>query len=238
MNVLNKLYIYGDSILRGILLDEENKRYYPMKNNNIKDLEREFPVSIENKSKFGRTIDKGYREIKSMLQKSINCDMMILEYGGNDCDHKWNEIGEEPEKDHLPNTPIEKFENIYFKIISELKSKKIKPIIMSLPPIDSEKYFNWITQNIPNKNNVLKWLKNKQNIGQYQELYSLSAMKVALQTNSFFIDVRSEFLKTNNYSELMSEDGIHPNEKGYNLILNIISDHMSKYFLKPTTNLK
>lgn len=238
MNILKKIYIYGDSILRGILLDEKNKRYYQMENNNIKDLEKKFPLSIENKSKFGRTIEKGYREIKNMICKNINCDIVVLEYGGNDCDHKWGEIGEEPNKNHTPNTPIEKFESIYLKIIAELKSRKIQPVIMSLPPIDSEKYFNWVTQNGTNKDNVLKWLKDKQHIGHYQELYSLAATKVALQTNSLFIDVRSEFLKANNYGDLMCEDGIHPNEKGHNLISNIFSSYISKYFLKPIEEAK
>lgn len=238
MNILKQIYIYGDSILRGILLDEESKRYYQMKNNNIKDLEKSFPLSIENKSKFGRTIEKGYREIKNMLCKNTECDIVVLEYGGNDCDYKWCEIGEEPYKSHSPNTSIEKFESIYLNIISELKKKKIMPVIMSLPPIDSEKYFNWVTQDGTNKENVLKWLKDKQHISQHQELYSLAATKVAYQTDSLFIDVRSEFLKSDNYSDLMCIDGIHPNEKGQNLISNIFSNYMSKYFLKPLENAK
>lgn len=231
MNILKQVYIYGDSILRGILLDYKNKHYYPMANNNIKELENHFPIKIENKSKFGRTIDKGYKEIKRMLSKNTPCDIAILEYGGNDCDHKWGEIGEDPSNEHKPNTPIEIFESTYFQIITELKRKKIEPVIMSLPPIDSEKYFNWITSNGANEENVLTWLKDKQHIAHYQEMYSLSATKVALETNCLFIDVRSEFLKHRDYRDLMCEDGIHPNEKGHKLIAKVFSEFASNYFL-------
>lgn len=233
MNILKQIYIYGDSILRGILLDSENKKYYQMKNNKIKDLEKTFPFIIENKSKFGRTIDKGYKEIKRMLSKDVDCDIVVLEYGGNDCDHKWGEIAEMPDGSHKPNTPIEVFESIYFQIISELKAKKIEPVIMSLPPIDSERYFNWIISHGVSEEKVLKWLGDKQHIGHYQEMYSLAATKVALETNCLFVDVRSEFLKHRNYKELMCEDGIHPNEKGHNLIANIFSNYISEYFMSP-----
>ncbi|MEG0641139.1 MAG: SGNH/GDSL hydrolase family protein, partial [Clostridium sp.] len=140
MNILKQVYIYGDSILRGILLDGESKQYRPMSENKLNILEEQFPIQILNKSKFGRTIDKGYKEIKRMIEKDTPCDIAILEYGGNDCDHKWNEIANDPSKVHSPNTSIEVFEKTYFKIITELKSKKIEPVIMSLPPIDSQRY--------------------------------------------------------------------------------------------------
>ena len=58
---MKKVYIYGDSILKGILLNKETKRYYTMKNT-IKELEKYFPFKIENKSKFGRTIDRDIRK--------------------------------------------------------------------------------------------------------------------------------------------------------------------------------
>lgn len=231
MNIMKKVYIYGDSILKGILLNKETKRYYTMKNT-IKELEKYFPFKIENKSKFGRTIDKGYKEIKSMLNKNTDCDIVVLEYGGNDCDHKWGEISIDPNKNHTPNTDIEKFEQIYFNIITDLKSKGIEPVIMSLPPIDSQKYFNWIIENGGDKNNVLTWLNDKERIARYQELYSISATKVALETNCLFIDVRSEFLKQNNYKDLMCDDGIHPNEKGHKIIIKAFTDFASNYFGK------
>lgn len=230
MNRLKDIYIYGDSILKGIIVDKVTKKYRPIENNKINQLERYFPFNIKNKSKFGRTIDKGYKEIKRMIEKKINCDVAILEYGGNDCDHNWMEIANSPNEKHNPNTALQTFENTYFEIIRELKMNNIEPVIMSLPPIDSKRYLNWIASNGADKDKILQWLGDEQTISHYQEMYSLSATKIALETDCLFIDVRSEFLKHLDYRNLMCEDGIHPNEKGHELIANIFADFASNYF--------
>ncbi|MEG0127708.1 SGNH/GDSL hydrolase family protein [Clostridium sp.] len=227
--MINSVYVYGDSILRGTILDSSKKTYYSMKENIAQKLQEKFNICVNNKAKFGRTILKGAREIKAMLRKNEECDLVVLEYGGNDCDHRWCEVSINPEGEHIPNTPIDIFEKVYNEIISEIKSKGIQVAVTSLPPIDSERYFNWVTQNGLNKDNVLMWLKDKQTIAHYQELYSLTATKVALQNNCIYIDIRSEFLKQRDYREFMCEDGIHPNEKGQQLIEETISKYLNSH---------
>ncbi|MEF9951615.1 MAG: SGNH/GDSL hydrolase family protein [Clostridium sp.] len=227
--MINNVYVYGDSILRGTLLDSSKNTYYSMKENIALKLQEKFNICVNNKSKFGRTILKGAREIKAMLKKEECCDLVILEYGGNDCDHKWCEVANDPLANHIPNTPIEEFEETYNQLIRELQEKNIKVAVLSLPPIDSERYFEWVTQNGLNKDNVLTWLNEKQSISHYQELYSLAATKVALQNNCIYIDVRSEFLKQRDYRDFMCEDGIHPNEKGQKLIEDTIAKHLDSH---------
>lgn len=227
--MINSVYVYGDSILRGTLLDETKKTYYSMKENIAQKLQEKFNICVNNKSKFGRTILKGAREIKSMLSREENCDLVILEYGGNDCDHRWSEVASDPCGNHIPNTPIDEFEKAYNDLVREIKSREIKVAIMSLPPIDSERYFNWVTQNGLNKDNVMYWLKDKQTISHYQEMYSLAATKVALKNNCIYIDIRSEFLKQRDYREFMCEDGIHPNAKGQKLIEETVSKYLDCY---------
>jgi len=45
--------------------------------------------------------------------------------------------------------------------------------------------------------------------------------KIANTANVKLIDVRSALLTRRNYCEYLSEDGIHPNEKGYSMISQI-----------------
>lgn len=217
-----QIYIFGDSILKNIILDE-NKHYRPIKRNYYKEFEQLYPVEFYNKSKFGQTITRGYKDIQRLLSSDFKCDIAILEYGGNDCDCDWKQVSQTPNIEHITNTPLDKFEQLYIQIIEELKNHSIKPIVMLLPPIDSQKYFNWFIQNGLNPDNILLHIKSIQKIAHYQEMYSLAATKVALKTNSELIDVRTPFLMKGEYADIMCEDGIHPNEQGYEIIAQVFT---------------
>ena len=42
------------------------------------------------------------------------------------------------------------------------------------------------------------------------------------------IDITSKILEINNYSNLLCDDGIHPNEKGHRIIAEAIKEHIEK----------
>lgn len=74
---------------------------------------------------------------------------------------------------------------------------------MSLPPIDSEKYFDYITREI-NADNILKWMEgNKQFFTNWHERYNIEVFKLAINNNIPIIDITSKFLEMKNYSELL-----------------------------------
>lgn len=221
--------VFGDSILRGVLLDSDAKKYYFISDKHFKDFENRFSLKLLNRSSFGCVIEKGYKKIRSMLAGNPSCTAVVLEYGGNDCDFNWEEVVNEPERIHIPKTPLDVFKDTYRKIIVDLKDRGIKPICMSLPPIDGEKYFNWITRNGLCKETLLKWLGDTQTISRHQELYSLAATEVALEEGTAFIDIRSAFLRRRDYRSLICQDGIHPNEDGHKLISEVCSDFAAKY---------
>ncbi|MFT5873191.1 MAG: lysophospholipase L1-like esterase, partial [Clostridium sp.] len=52
--------------------------------------------------------------------------------------------------------------------------------------------------------------------------YSKMITEVANETSTVLIDVRSEFLKCSDYSQLLCKDGIHPNTDGQSLIASVI----------------
>ena len=224
MDLVKQIDIFGDSVMKGVQLDEKNRRYFTPKEDNADRFQRKYPISIRNSSKFGCTIEKGFGLIVKALERGSVRDMALLEYGGNDCDYDWNAVSDDPKGNHVPHTPLETFEMVYGKILRMLQAKGIQPLVMTLPPIDAEKYFRWICRDGLDREAILKWLGDVQMIYRFQELYSAAAVKMAIQTGAVVIDVRSAVLDKHNFRELLCEDGIHPNEKGRQLIWNVLGE--------------
>ena len=220
--------IYGDSIMKGVFFDSKEGKYRMIPAQWLETFGGKFQLHIKNRSKFGCTIDKGEKMIENALEKPKKSTYALLEYGGNDCDFDWAQVAREPEKQHEPKTPLKEFTARYRTLISELQKAGVRPVIMSLPPIDAEKYFNWITRDGIDKGRVLTFLGDVQMIYRFQELYSTAGMKLAYETNSAFIDVRSAFLDKHNYKDLLCEDGIHPNESGHELIYKVFSERLAE----------
>ena len=60
------------------------------------------------------------------------------------------------------------------------------------------------------------------NIARHQESYNAAVMKSALSAGAAFIDFRTEFLMKPDFLDYLSEDGIHPNQKGHDLIADCV----------------
>ncbi|MDP4152790.1 MAG: SGNH/GDSL hydrolase family protein [Bacillota bacterium] len=227
--ITNKhIAVYGDSILKGVMLDPGSDHYYLAKQNNIKCIESLIPVTVQNNSKFGCTIEKGYRLLINALDSGLNCDVALLEFGGNDSDFNWAEVSNCPEDEHLPHTPLQVFEDTYYKMIKSVRDRGIIPLLMSLPPVDAEKYFTWLSKGL-NKDAILKWLGDVQMIYRFQELYSSTVTRIARETGCLFVDVRSRFLDHCNFKNLLCDDGLHPNEAGHSLIRGAFVDFAASY---------
>ncbi len=209
--------LFGDSILKGIQINPVNKKYYINNNIDVEILSKNYPIQIQNYSSFGCTVKKGSGLLKKRLEKNIGCDVIVMDYGGNDCDYNWKAIAENPEGNHSPNTPIELFSETYRGIIDTLKKKNILPILTTLPPLEPQRFFEWFCRDL-NKKNILMWLGNINNIYSHQESYSRAIEKIALETQVPLIDLRGAFLKSGNIKALLCEDGTHPNTSGQKII--------------------
>ena len=161
--------LLGDSILKGIQVDLGDRRYRTHNEINMEALESEFQLSIHNDAHFGATVRKGSRLLDRMLARKLPCDMMVMDFGGNDCDFKWKEIAEHPEADHQPNVPLPEFVELYRKMIRQIRSHGIRPILTNLPPLDSERFFNWWCGDL-DKEAVMRWLGDVGNIYVWQEM--------------------------------------------------------------------
>lgn len=230
MELLRKIQIYGDSILKGIELDHSEKYVVP-KESGWQYLEEEYPLAIANRAKFGCTVTKGLEQLSRALGKGLSCDAVVLEYGGNDCDYNWAAISENPKAEHQPNTPLPEFISSCRKMILLLQSHHILPIVMSLPPIDAQRYFDWFCRAGLDKKAILDWLGGDiQTIYRHQEMYSNALCRTALENHAALVDVRTPFLAAKNCRDLLCTDGIHPNQAGHRLIGQVFGEFASSHF--------
>jgi len=213
--------VFGDSIGKGVVLQPKTSRYQMLKMNLEKLLGRT-GVNIKNYSMFGCTVAKGLSIIKKHGRELTGYDKVFLELGGNDCDYAWKEIAENPDKPHLPKTPLPEFNQLYQRAIEEIRGHGGKPVILTLPPLEPQRFFDWVSRGV-NKENILKFLGEVDMIYRWQERYNVEVMLLASKLSVPIIDIRSAFLESNNYRDYLCNDGIHPNSEGYNLIYKTIA---------------
>lgn len=213
---------YGDSITKGIIYDDKKSKYAILKENFTSIIEDKIKSPVYNVGKFGNTIIRGARKMyNDVIKKSP--DMVLVEFGGNDCDYNWDDIAKNPNMEYKPNTDIITFRATLLTMIDTLKTNHILPVLMTLPPLDPLKYFKWIAKEDPNnEKNILQWLGTKDRLFNWHDSYSKMITEVANETGTVLIDVRSEFLKYNDYSKFLCIDGIHPNTEGQSLIASVI----------------
>jgi len=216
---IENIGIFGDSILEGIQINPVNKKYYIDNHIDTEMIMNKFSVKIKNYSSFGCTVTKGSRMLEKKLEKILDCDTVIMDYGGNDCDYNWKAISENPEGIHVPNTPLDIFHDTYCQLIDILKSKGIMPILTTLPPLEPQRFFNWFCKDL-NQENIMKWLHDVKTIYFHQESYSREIEKIALEKEVPLVDLRSAFMQSGQVGQLLCEDGTHPNTFGQKIITN------------------
>ncbi len=223
IGMLKRVEVWGDSVLKGIIYDANRKKYKHLDMNMTLGKMAEMGLSVKNNSKFGMTAPKARNLMVDALNKGAEAEAAIIEFGGNDCDFKWADVSENPEKEHQPNTPLEVFKECIIEMVQTLRKHGIRPILMTLPPIHSGKYFEWISKGL-NADAILKWLGEKELIYRHHETYSLAITDIAISLSCDLIDVRLPFLLKRDYYNYLCEDGIHPNEEGHQLINQTFSD--------------
>lgn len=144
--------------------------------------------------------------------------MILVEYGGNDCDFNWEEVAAAPEAEHLPKTPLSKFEGMMRGAVKAIKDKGITPLADV-----AAAHRRGALYRLDHKDGPVK--------AEYRQVARRRAHDLPLpgtlfqhhrqdraRDGSFFVDVRSYFLDKHNYKHLFCADGIHPNVDGHELI--------------------
>ncbi|MFA5832473.1 MAG: SGNH/GDSL hydrolase family protein [Bacteroidota bacterium] len=212
------IVVFGDSISRGVIYDEEKQRHSLLLENFSNLVREHLKGVVFNAAKFGNTIVEGLQRLQSDVLKK-KPDIVLIEFGGNDCDFHWDEIAENPSGEFHPKTECMTFYELLSGLVENLKTMDIVPVLVSLPPLDAEKYFEWISKSSDKaKENILKYIGNVSKIYSWHERYNAAILRVAEETKTRLIDIRSSFLESEDYTKLICLDGMHPNKEGHKVI--------------------
>ena len=141
MNTI-RISAFGDSVLKGTVLESLKPLKYTLPEQSFTDIcAREMDIRIDNFARFGSTLDMGERMLIRHMTGLRAYDYTLLEFGGNDCDYCWSDIAADPGRRHLPNTPVTEFSMKYGRILDRVRELGSSPILLTLPPVDSGKFF-------------------------------------------------------------------------------------------------
>lgn len=220
-----KICVLGDSVAKGVVYDEARNRYTFLKNSFVNLFSKDRHIDVKNLAKFGCTTTRGREILEKNCDNISEYDYTILEFGGNDCNFDWEKISDAPEKDHQPAVPADLFRKTYSDILTRIKECGSKPILLSMPPLNQRRFFNWISRGL-NRENIFKWLGDIDYIYRWQESYNLMLFQLAQEHHVPIVDIRKIFLEDRHYDELICIDGMHPSEKGHALINSALADLM------------
>ena len=101
--------------------------------------------------------------------------------------------------------------------------KGVQPVLMTLPPIDAQRYLDFLCRNGRSKERIMDWLGDTQHIYRHQELYSDTVARLAYETGTPLIGVREMFLGEKRLPGLISADGIHLTMDGYTKLFDTLA---------------
>ena len=172
---------------------------------------------MRNDAHFGATCVKGTKLLDRLLASGRPCQAVVMDFGGNDCDFRWRDIAADPAGTHLPAVPLPEFRERYRGMVRRLREAGIQPILMNLPPLLSQWFFDWWFRDL-DQAAVRTWLGDVSNIYAHQERYSRTVESLAREEDVPLVDVRGAFLAHGHLETLLCEDGTHPNSTGQALI--------------------
>jgi len=221
---MKTLEIFGDSILKGVVRSQgpigyslcRSDRFAPMRSAGWK---------VANRSKMGATAPEVLSRLKNLLKSCDEGSTVLLEFGGNDCAYNWPAVSANPAGIHNPNVELSEFVSSAAATAAYVRNLGGEPVFASIPPLDPDKYFDFLSQGL-SRENILLWLGDKTMLMRWQERYGRALDELARELGCRIIDLRSPFLTRHDFKELICEDGLHPTEAGHAVIGNTVCKFM------------
>lgn len=210
--------IFGDSVFKGARYDSASGKCVVNDRFGLDETARKAGLTVRNFSKFGCTVTKALSYVQKMFTK-IDSDIVLMNFGGNDCNFDWQAIAESPLDMHRPNTELDQFVDSYNKMIDFVLEKRSLPVVATLLPVQDKKYIDYVckVRNL-DRDNVMSWVKDSNfSLSDHQKAYSDAVAQIAAKRGIPLIDLRSAFSGRNS-SSLIGPDGIHPNARGQKVI--------------------
>lgn len=214
---MKQIQIIGDSIMKGVVYDAQRDKY-----SLCHDRLEVAGAQIRNLSKMGATIETGMERAIRHLPEYGPETMVILEFGGNDCNHRWDEVSAAPDQEHICFVPPERFVADYRSTVQALQQTGTEVVISTLPPISAPKFMAWLSRGL-NYDNILHWLGDVEILSRRQKEYSDLAKQVAIETGCRILPLREAAEQLPNWRQLICCDGMHPTEEGYSSLHSFMS---------------
>ena len=217
---MERAFIYGDSLLKATVPDEDmHYRFH------LPEVMAQYPtdrLEVVNRAKMGATVTKGLSLVEHDVQRGMDARWALVAYGGNDSDFDWEAIAAAPEQEHLPHTVLPEFIEKLRCAVQELASAGVQPVLMTLPPIDGQRYFQFISRRADG-GSILRWRGDGGRIYRHQELYSDAVAALAMTEGLPLIDVRRQFLPMRDLPRYIAADGIHLTMTGYRCLFDTLA---------------
>lgn len=220
-----KIICFGDSVTRGVTYVNGRlrilKRNYP---NLLSDLLKEDSVEVVNKGVFNDNSDSLLKRLEKDVLRE-NGDIVLIGIGGNDCNFPWQEVAAKPEETHPATVPLDRFVENFKTIILRIENNGATPVVLTLPPLDPVRYYNYISGLF--SSHISEWICKVGGIEHWHGLYNRAVKKVAQEAHVKMIDIRTAMKNAGDLADLISDDGIHPTEQGYDAISKAIYENIT-----------
>lgn len=210
-----EIHIWGDSLARGIIYNEQRKRYAISRERCTARLQAAAGCRVVDHSMMGATVEDGLAGFAST--PAVEGALCVIEFGGNDCDLNWPEVAERPDAIYEGKVPLESYRALLDSFVSAVRERGMDALLVTPLPLHARRYFDWVTRGL-DEQRVLRALGDVDHIYRWQERYTIAMRAVAAQRGCPLLDIRDVFLAQPDYESLMCIDGIHPNDAGHRLI--------------------
>lgn len=209
--------------MKGIVTDktqlDDDTIKYTISNNGFVNRMR---CPVRNLARYGSTILDGLKNLDRHLPEIHPGDKIVLEFGGNDCNFDWKAIAEDPTGDYEPSVTLTQFGKLYEQIIDKIRQAGATPVLLSLPALLPQRFFDFVSHGL-NRDNILSWLGGDvSTIVNWHEQYNLEIFKLGARHQVEVIDISTIFFEQRNLGDYYCIDGMHPNERGHDLITQVL----------------
>ncbi|MCI1856911.1 MAG: SGNH/GDSL hydrolase family protein [Sporolactobacillus sp.] len=218
-----KIVCFGDSVTRGITFTK----------NRFRILKQNYPAVLQkllgnrdqviNKGVFNDNSDLLVKRLdKDVLQ--LHPDLVLIHIGGNDCNFHWDQVAKLPEEEHVPIVPLDRYLENIKEMTERITAAGAVPVVLSLLPLDPVRYYRSLTKRYGLA--LGHWIAWCGGIEHWHGMYNRAVKGLAERIGVKLLDVRSAFKQKGDFSELINDDGLHPTEKGYRALAEIIAAKM------------
>ena len=203
-----KLVVFGDSILKGVItIPNSGKLFDTTENDSLSLAQKELGFELDNRSIYGNITSKGLIKLQKFFEKGGESDFCIIEFGSNDCDYDWGTL--------VQKVPLAEYLENLAAMVKLCREHKVTPLMMGLIPYVCDNWYQTIIKG-QNEAAILDFLGgSSETLGKSQLIYKNAQADFVQKNNVQFLDPWTIF---EGHKELMCYDGIHPNEKGYELL--------------------